>query len=145
MPIDVNVMEFYLQAKMLVAYMDFWLSYFYWWPSLACAILALIPLHINRHIFHDDKLSDVITYFVASVLWHALNLLFIHLVISKVGMLFAETKVLLGGNEQLLNNLDEGVIILDDIREEILYHNDAASGIKASDSLRKDQRQSDLR
>ena len=47
--------------------------------------------------------------------------------------------MLLGGNEQLLNNLDEGVIILDDIREEILYHNDAASGVKPSYSLKKDQ------
>ena len=91
MPIDVNEMEFYLQAKMIVAYMDFWLAYFYWWPSLASAILALIPLHINRHIFHDDPLGDVITYFIGAVVWHVLNLLVIHLVISMTGMLYAET------------------------------------------------------
>ena len=29
-------------------------------------------------------------------------------------MLYAETEVLRGGNEQLLNNLDQGVIIVDD-------------------------------
>ena len=106
MPLDVNSMEFYLQSKMIGSYMDFWLSYFYWWPSLCCSIFALVPLHINRYIFHDDQISDVATFFAGTVLWHGLNLLFIHLMISKVGMLYAETEVLRGGNEQLLNNLD---------------------------------------
>ena len=99
MPIDVNSMEFYLQSKMIGSYMDFWLSYFYWWPSLGCSIFALVPLHINRYIFHGDPIGEVAMFFAGTVFWHGLNLLFIHLMISKVGILYAETEVLRGGNE----------------------------------------------
>ena len=36
-----------------------------------------------------------------------------HLIITKVGMIYVEAEILRTGNEELLNNLEEGVIILE--------------------------------
>lgn len=39
------------------------------------------------------------------------NCFLVYLVVTKVGMYFMECDILRQGNENLLNNLDEGVII----------------------------------
>ena len=51
----------------------------------------------------------------------------IHLVITKVGMVYTEAEVLRQGNDQTLDNLDEGVVILDEKEMKIRYYNKAAS------------------
>ena len=56
-------------------------------------------------MFYGDSISDLAIFGVFSILWHVLNLLFIHLVITKVGMLYAETEVLRAGNDQVLDSL----------------------------------------
>jgi hypothetical protein len=43
-----------------------------------------------------------------------MNLLIIHIIVTKVGMIYIEAEVLREGNEQTLNNLEEGVIIVDE-------------------------------
>ena len=62
------------------------------------------------------------------MLWHSLNLLIIHLMVVKVGMLYCDAEVLRGGNEQLLDGIEEGVIILEEESLDILYYNAAALG-----------------
>ena len=37
-----------------------------------------------------------------------------HLVITKVGFIYVESEILREGNEQLLNNLEEGVMIIEE-------------------------------
>ena len=59
--------------------------------------------------------------------WHVLNLFFIHWVITKVGFLFIDSEVLRKGNDQLLDSLEEGVVILDQSSNDILYYNAAAA------------------
>ena len=44
----------------------------------------------------------------------SINLFIMHLIITKVGMIYVEAEILRTGNEELLNNLEEGVIILED-------------------------------
>ena len=56
-----------------------------------------------------------------NMIYHFMNLFFIHLIITKVGMLYAETEVLRSGNNQLLDNLEEGVVIFDDKKNDIVY------------------------
>ena len=63
----------------------------------------------------------------------ALNLWICHLVISKVGLIFIDAEILRAGNEQLLDELEEGVIILQAETKEIVFHNNAANQISCLD------------
>ena len=51
----------------------------------------------------------------------------IHLITTKAGMINSEAEVLREGNEQILDNLDEGVVILNEKLNKIRYYNKAAS------------------
>ena len=62
-----------------------------------------------------------------SIVWQMLKVVLIHLVITKVGMIYIEAEVLREGNDQTLDNLDEGVVILDEKEMKIRYYNKAAS------------------
>ena len=57
------------------------------------------------------------------MIWHAMNLLFIHIIITKVGMLYADTEVLRSGNDQLLDDLEEGIVLFDAQEKDVIYHN----------------------
>ena len=46
--------------------------------------------------------------------------------------MFADADVLRNGNEQLLDGLEEGIIILDLDKCEVLYHNEAANSISCN-------------
>ena len=56
-----------------------------------------------------------------------MNLFIIHWVLTIVGMIYVEAEVLRKGNNELLDNLEEGVIIFEEKSGEILYHNNAAT------------------
>ena len=51
--------------------------------------------------------------------------LIIHLIITRVGMSFVNADILSLGNEQLLNNLEEGIMILDADSQEVIFTNNA--------------------
>ena len=130
-PINIRYASNYLIYQMLINYIDFWLNYFHFWPSLATSFLTQICFYAARNIFYDDSISEIIVFGIFSIPWHLLNLLFIHLVITKVGMLYAETEVLRVGNEQVLDSLQEGVVILErgtENNDGILYSNKASKG-----------------
>ena len=64
---------------------------------------------------------------VIAIIWQLTWIIMIHLVITKVGMVYIESEVLREGNDQTLDNLDEGVVILDEKEMKIRYYNKAAS------------------
>ena len=63
-------------------------------------------------MYNEPFTSDVILQIVFLVIWQAFYLWIGHLVMTKVGMLFVDAEIMRAGNEQLLNQLEEGVIIL---------------------------------
>ena len=67
--------------------------------------------------------------------WHILNMFFIHWIITKVGFLFIDAEVLRRDNEELLDGLEEGVIILEKKSNDILYYNTAAASAQVSEQL----------
>jgi len=69
------------------------------------------------------------------VFWQLFNFAMVHSVISIVGMLYVETEILRTGNEQLLNDLKEGVIIMDKESSMVMFVNNAAKRFK----IRKDK------
>ena len=83
---------------MLLSYMNFWLSYFHWWPSLFISLLSLITFGAASHIYYDEPFNMILSTVMFNMIYHFINLFFIHLIITKVGMLYAETEVLRSGN-----------------------------------------------
>mmetsp|Transcript_7417 Transcript_7417/g.8969 ORF Transcript_7417/g.8969 Transcript_7417/m.8969 type:complete len:113 (-) Transcript_7417:2337-2675(-) len=109
--------------------MIFWLSYFHFWQDLAATNLSLISFYLNRLYLQADSGTEVILA-IAYLPWHNLNLFIIHTVLTKMGMLYVEAEVLRNGNDQLLDNLEEGVIIVDETANDIFYYNSAAAGLR---------------
>ena len=60
------------------------------------------------------------------MLYMAFNLLTIHLIITKWGLIYVESEIVREGNTMLLNDLAEGVIILEQESLEQLFLNEAA-------------------
>ena len=122
-PIDCADGATYMTYKMMVGYMVFWLSYFKWWPSFICSLLVLVPFAIARIVFYGDNAALLSVQLLVYMMWHAMNMLFIHIIITKVGMLYADTEVLRSGNDQLLDDLEEGIVLFDGKEKDIIYHN----------------------
>ena len=118
-----------------MGYINFWLSYFHWWPSLALSLLTLLPYSAARYIYYEDSIAMLANMLVFNIVFHAMNMLFIHLIITKVGMLYAETEVLRSGNDALLENLEEGVVIFDEKVKEIIYNNLTSSEHEQTGSI----------
>ena len=113
-----------LTIYLLTQQVIFWLSYFSFWRDLVFAILSLIPFIVCCFTLHLESTSRVLVYLV-QLPWHILSLFVIHWVISKVGLLYVDAKLYRKGNKKLLDNLDEGIMILDQNSMEILYCNKA--------------------
>ena len=50
---------------------------------------------------------------VVLMVQQVMNQILSHIIITKVGMLYADTEVLRGGNDKLLDDLDEGIVLFD--------------------------------
>lgn len=125
LPVDME-MNFDLLFILIYHYMTFWLSYWHFWPNLFCLILSLVPYYVMRVIFNGNTVGEAL-FFLCYIPWHLMNLFIIHWVLTIVGMIYVDAEVLRKGNNELLDNLEEGVIIFEEKSGEILYHNNAAT------------------
>lgn len=107
-------------------YMVFVMSYFKFLPSLIMVEVCLVPFFVFRYVFYYEEPSSL----VQAAIFYMLNILlaftFMHIIVTKVGMIFVEAEVLREGNEKLLDNLDEGVIITDETSQVVLFQNKTA-------------------
>ena len=113
--------------QMMMQYIIFFLSYFNFWPSFAYSLFSLIPVFAFRIAFYQEPLGTVLIGLIY-IPWSCLNMFIMHWVITKMGFLYVEAEVLRSGNDQLLDNLEEGVIIVEETTNDILYYNNAAAG-----------------
>ena len=93
--------------------MIFILDYFDFYPSIVCIIIVHLSQIASESILYGNEIttSHVISVLGICVL-QFLQLFTIHIIITKVGMIFVESEIVRIGNDQILNNLKEGVIIL---------------------------------
>ena len=61
-----------------------------------------------------------------------------HLIMTSAGLLFVEAEILRCGNENILDSLQEGVIILSEDTNEMHYLNRAARNISVNFSMSSD-------
>ena len=103
------------------------MDYFDFYPSIAC----ILGVHLS-HIFSKSILygNEITALFVIQVLGvcviQFLQLFTVHIIITKVGMIFVEAEIVRVGNDQILNNMKEGVVILHEKTENVLFVNNAA-------------------
>ena len=66
----------------------------------------------SRAAFYNDEVTaEVIFMCLTNMAVSASQMWGIHISITKCGMIAVEAEILRSGNDQLLNNLEEGVII----------------------------------
>ena len=129
LPQEINTSKDINYTSMMIQ-INFILGYFNLLSGLVASSLAFAPVFIKRAIFfNEDALSLALKYLAAS-LWQCMNLWGIHMVITKVGMIYVEAEVLRLGNDQTLDNLSEGVIILKSSDLSLQFQNKAARDVK---------------
>lgn len=107
--------------------MNFCLLYFDFWPNcLTMSALPLVQLMTNTFVYDKNMTGSLIWHCIAATGWQFFSLLMCHMVINAVGLIFVEADILRSGNEQLLNNLKEGVIIMDQESGFVHFVNKAA-------------------
>ena len=82
-------------------------------------------------MYNEPFDGEVIIKCLMNMIWQSLNLLVAHLTITKVGMIFVEAEILREGNESLLNELEEGVIIQDAETMETIFVNKAVTKLQS--------------
>ena len=69
----------------------------------------------GRTAFYDEPVDgEALSNLLISCIWQTINLLIIHLIITKWGLIFVESEILREGNNQVLDDLDEAVIVLNE-------------------------------
>ena len=120
LPVEINMTRD-VTITVLQVYMDFSLNYFDFKPSLVSGIVSLLPLYAKRFVFHEEPALELGASCFFTVLWMTMTLTFAHLVTTKMGMVYIDAEVLREGNSETLNNLEEGIIILDETNLQIKF------------------------
>lgn len=111
LPFDINLATATL-IRVLVTLVNFQSDYFHFWPSLVCILLQFPFMAIMNAEFNNlPRDQGFYSKIVSDMIVQAVLIWICHLFITKAGMIFVEVEVLRDGNEQLLNNLEEGLII----------------------------------
>lgn len=123
-PVPVTL-EIEMLLTSLFSYLFFALSYFNFWADMGTGVAFFTLMCANRVFLYGDPVDVVMMHGILILPWHLFNFLCVHIALTKFGFLFVDAEVLRSGNEQLLNNLEEGVIILDETSNKILFYNAA--------------------
>ena len=101
--------------RLLISSLNLITDYFDWWPSLFCTLLQYPILGVARAMFYNESIdSHFFLNITSTMVVSALFSWIIHISIVKFNLIYIEAEVLREGNEQLLNNLEEGVIIVEE-------------------------------
>lgn len=129
-----------VHMKLYMAYdlIDFCMLYFHFWPSLFTIVVSQIAMFfVTCNVYATEVTQARLAELVAAVIWQCLNVTMAHLVINWTGNTYMNAEISKVGNEGLLNNLKEGVIIVDEESSLVFFVNQAAKrfNIKPNVSL----------
>lgn len=118
-----------MQLKLLMAnnIMNFSLLYFSFWPSAICMLSTQVfQAASSTFVYGKEFSNEILIECIFGLLWQLFNFAIVHAIVSFVGMLYVEASILRNGNEKLLNDLKEAVIIIDQETGLVLFVNQAA-------------------
>ena len=103
---------------------------FDFWSAFGLICLQNYYLVAVRLCLYDGyDLTTLIRQHTMACILIGISCVFIHIIISWIGFKFVEAELPRESNERLLNNFKEGVVILNEIKSEILFTNFAARQI----------------
>ena len=92
----------------------FVLDYFHFWPTVICSALVSIANGVaNGYLYSSEPSKINVLGIFVNVMMNFCAQVGVHIITTAAGMLFVDAEVLRLGNDGLLNDLDEGVIIVD--------------------------------
>ena len=117
-----------LQLKMSGILTMFVMTYFNLVPDLLLTMVVPVLDRTGRCLFYEEALDQgAIESTVLSMLMLGLMCWFVHICVVQIGMFYVKAEILRIGNEQLLDNLEKGVVIRDEETQEIIFINQAAT------------------
>ena len=72
----------------------------------------VMQLVVRKYIYEKEIDSGTVIGLIAAMSFTALVITLMHILFNKMGLLFVDSEILRKGNDQLLNDLQEGVVIL---------------------------------
>ena len=100
----------FIQLSLIIVFCS---DFFDFYPSIVCIMIVHLTQIASESILYGNEITTSLVISVLGVcILQFINLFTIHILITKVGMIFVESEIVRIGNDQILNNLKEGVIIL---------------------------------
>ena len=109
-----NYGDMQLNMLMVNNVFNFLLLYTNFWPN--CIVMLstqMFQVASNSLVYDKEFNQQVIMQCVISLFYQFLNYFLIHIGTNLVGLLYVEAELLRQGNSQLLNEMGEGVIVMD--------------------------------
>lgn len=116
---SIQLHAFYIRQVLFFA-----TCYFHFWPSTILTCLQIAMVYLNRNFYHGDPIQGV-AIFVSMMQWVSMAC-FMHVVMTKMGMFYVEADFIKGGYESVLNNLEEGLIMVNQHSRQIEFVNASA-------------------
>ena len=91
-------------------------SYFYYdlWPSLFCTLICQLLTPLFRWINYGEELDlSVVSITIMVMVQLTLGYLIIQMIFTQLGFNFLGAEIERSSNKLVLNNLEEGVIIIE--------------------------------
>ena len=112
---------------LLTNVINFFTDYFHFMPAVIVLCMQFPVVVASRAAFFDETVTaKVIILCLTNMLISGALMWGMHIAITNCGMIAVEAEILRSGNDMLLNNLEEGVIIQREDEAEILFQNSAA-------------------
>ena len=129
MPIeqDASHLWFSHQFDMLL----FIFMYFDFLPSVATIVVSAILSAWSKSFLYDrEHMAHDPFWHALSIMLLSINLYLLHIAFNWIGLIFVKSETQRLGHEALLNNFEEGVVILDNEDDSINFVNQAAKSMK---------------
>ena len=105
----------------------FFLTYFDFWRTFFAFMIPITTMEVMQVVHYDQEGTtlDVVRSIVRFTLFVFANIVMIDYWFKLFGMLVVKNYVLRKGNEQLLNNIKSGIMIVSEDKKELKFANEA--------------------
>ena len=83
----------------LGALTNFVLGYFRFMPAFIMTMVCMVPFYVSRYIFFDEEASELKVQCALLMVNVAFALVFVHLIVTKVGMIYVNEAVIKEGSD----------------------------------------------
>ena len=112
---------------------NFAMFFFDVWPCLICSLVSQVLTPVFRAINYGEEFDmQVVTTAMGMMVSVTLAYLMIHCIFTQLGFALVGAEVERGSNRLLVNNLEEGVVLLEQETNNVLFLNHAAEKLNVS-------------